>query len=251
MVPRGARAVGPCAQGEKRMSERATRAPGDAGGAAPERRTLLALALFGALAATAGDFGQLWQANAGRPALGLAPPPPWTISVATLAGALGLPLYALGYLARAREAGGRAPGRARVVMIAGCAFAAVGGSVHATTGVLIWGRVGEIAGGLDPLQGILASGPIVSTLWAIGSALFLVAAGAEALLPQPTRERMEGPLFLTLAITALAQTLSMPWPDFVGPASINLAHAGFFAAGLVRASRSPVARGPTRARVSR
>lgn len=199
-------------------------------------RALFALALAGALAATAGDCGQLWQANAGRPALGLAAPPAWTIIVATLAGALGLPLYALGYVARAREARTWAPCRARVLAIAGCAFGAIGGSVHATTGVLIWGHIGEIDGGLDPLQGILAAGPIVLALWAIGAAAFLVAGGAEASLPQPAYQRAEGPLFLTVAIGLLAQALPIPWRDFVGPASVNLAHAAFFATGLARAT---------------
>jgi hypothetical protein len=46
--------------------------------------------------ATLGDLGQLWVVNAGRPDLLLPTPRPWVIVIATLAGALTIPLYALG-----------------------------------------------------------------------------------------------------------------------------------------------------------
>ena len=191
------------------------------------------IAVLGALAATAGDLGQLWVVNSGRAALHLAPPPQWLIVIATLAGAIGIPLYALGYQARARQARFLAPQRAAAVAAFGAAFGALGGSVHAVTGVLIWSRVGGIASELDPLQGILASGPIVLTLWALAGAAFLAAAACEAALPQPLRQRLANPLLLTLLLTGAAMLLPVPWRDLLAPASINIAHLVFFAGWVV------------------
>jgi hypothetical protein len=199
-------------------------------------------ALLAAVAATAGDLGQLWTANAGRPDLQLAAPPDGLIVVATLAGALGIPWYGRGYLARAREAQAIAPRRAAIVAGFGVAFAAVGATVHGTTGVWISSGAGEIASGLDPLQGILASGPIVLTLWAVASVLLLVAAGAEIALPQSAARRLANPLVLTVLFTAIGMALPVPWRDIVAPASVNVAHAVFFAS-LLRRGRSAFAGG--------
>jgi hypothetical protein len=196
--------------------------------------TLVRIATVGAVMATLGDFGQLWTANSGRPELGLVPPPAWLIVPATLAGALGIPLYALGYVARARLAGAVASRRTAIVAWAGAAFAVIGGTVHAVTGVLVHSRVGQIASGLDPLAGILASGPIVLTLWALALAAFLVASTAELMLPQAPRERLASPLVLTLVLSAATSLLPLPWRDIVQPAVVNLAHVLFFATLLRR-----------------
>lgn len=192
------------------------------------------VAAIGAIAATAGDFGQLWCANAGRPELQLPAPPAGLIAIATLAGALGIPCYGLGYLARAREAWATAPRRAAAVAGFGIAFAAIGGTAHATTGLLISLRAGGIASGLDPLQGILASGPIVLTLWGLGGVLLIAAGASEAALPPPPARRLANPLVLTLAFTAIGAALPLPWRDFVAPAALNLAHLVFFASLLGR-----------------
>jgi hypothetical protein len=186
------------------------------------------VAALAALAATAGDLGQLWVVNAARPALALPAPPPGVIVVATLAGALAIPLYALGYFARAERARAAAPTVAAVVTIAGAAFAVLGGLVHATTGVLVATGAGGIAGGLDPLAGILASGPIVLSLWALATVAFLCAAIAEASLPQPPAARCFNPAVLTLVLTAAATLAPSPWRDFLAPAAVNVAHLVFF-----------------------
>jgi len=73
------------------------------------------------------------------------------IVVATLAGALGIPLYGLGYWARSRPVRAAAPRGAALVAAAGAVFAVLGGTTHAATGLLIATRVGGIADGLDPL----------------------------------------------------------------------------------------------------
>lgn len=196
----------------------------------PAPGKLARIATVAAVGATVGDFGQLWTANAGRPELGLLVPPDWLIVVSTLLGAVGIPFYALGYLERTRPMLPAAPRRAAVVMVMAFMFAALGGSVHAVTGLLIHTRTGGIASGLDPVQGILASGPIVLTLWALALVTFMVAAVAEATLPQTLAQRARGPLVLTIAITMAASLLPLPWCDIVGPAAFNIAHVIFFAA---------------------
>ena len=194
------------------------------------------IAASGAVAATAGDLGQLWVVNAARPSLHLAAPPPSLIIFATLAGALGIPLYGIGYFVRAQRARRDAPRLAALVMIAGAAFAVLGAVVHTATGVLIAYEVGGITHDLDPLQGILASGPLVLTLWGLASAALIVAGTAEAALPQRHAARCFSPLLLTVAITLAAPLAGSPWRDFLAPASVNIAHFAFFSVG-VRGSR--------------
>lgn len=195
--------------------------------------TLARLALACAVGATLGDFGELWAANAGRPELHLTAPPGWLIVPATLAGALGIPCYAFGYRVRVLVAVGSTPRLARSLGAASVVFAVLGGMVHLVTGVLIQTRAGGIADGLDPLEGILASGPIVVTLWSLALLAFVVTAALEAGLPQPWQERMRNPLFLTVMLTLAAALLPLPWRDIVGPAAFNIAHVVFFA-GLAR-----------------
>jgi hypothetical protein len=183
------------------------------------------IALFGAIMATLGDFAQLWVVNAGRPDLGLAPPSPGLIVWGTLIGALGIPLYGVGYCARALQR----PERSTILMLSGMAFGTLGGIVHASTGVLIASNIGGISGGLHPLQGVLQSGPIVLPLWIIAGLTFLVAGVAELRMAINRQEYLFNPLVLTLLITASASLLELPWCDFVGPAAVNLSHLIFFA----------------------
>lgn len=195
--------------------------------------SLARLALACSVAATLGDFGELWTANAGRPELELTAPPSWLIVPATLVGALGIPFYAFGYHARARCALDAAPRLARGLSASATVFAVLGGMVHLVTGVQIQAQAGGIASGLDPLRGILASGPIVVTLWALALLAFFVTAGLEAGLPQSPGERLRNPLVGTVLISLAASLLPLPWRDIVGPAAFNIAHVVFFA-GLAR-----------------
>lgn len=186
------------------------------------------VALIGALVATLGDLGQLWAVNAGRPALALTALPRSVVVVATLAGTLGIPLYAFGYYVRAHRARHSGPTCAVVVASAGTALAVLGGAVHAVTGAAVLNDVGGIASGLDPLQGVLASGPIVVALWGLAAAAFACAAIAELCLPQAPVARLFNPAVVTLVLTAAAPLLPLPWPDFVAPAALNIAHVIFF-----------------------
>ncbi|MBI5504508.1 MAG: hypothetical protein HY899_06880 [Deltaproteobacteria bacterium] len=193
------------------------------------RRRGWLVALIGALVATLGDLGQLWAVNAGRPALLLIAPPNGVVVVATLAGTLGIPLYAFGYYVRAHRARDRAPRCAAVVASAGTVLAVLGGTVHAVTGAAVLNDVGGIASGLDPLQGVLASGPIVVALWALAAVAFACAAIGELCLPQAPLARVFNPAVLTVVLTAAAPLAPSPWPDFVAPAALNIAHLIFFA----------------------
>lgn len=196
------------------------------------------VALGASLVASAADLGQLWAVNAGRPALGFPAPPAWVVVVATIAGAVAIPCYGLGYVTRARGGRGVAPRRAAAVAALGVAFGVLGGVVHAVTGVLVWAGVGGIASGLDPLQGILASGPIVLGLWGFAGLALLGAAACEATLPQAPWRRLLNPAVLLVLLAGLAHSLPLPWRDLLAPASPNLAHVGFFAAVLGVESRA-------------
>jgi hypothetical protein len=186
------------------------------------------VAAVGALLATLGDVGQLWVGNAARAELGLAAPPAGLIVPATLLGVLGIPLYALGYGARALSA--RERGRAAALVAAsGAAFAALGATVHGVTGLVI--AHGIVPPGLDPLEGILASGPIALWLWALAGGALVCAGVAELRLrPRLDTRALANPLVLTVLIAAASPLLGLPLRDFVGPASANLAHLAFFAA---------------------
>jgi len=187
------------------------------------------IALCGALAATCGDFAQLWMVNAARPALALPVPPAWLVVPATLLGTLGIPLYAIGYYVRAHRARGRAPLAAACVALGGAAGAVLGGAVHAMTGVQIANNVGGIVGGLEPLAGLFAGGPVVVSLWSLCAASIVVAGIAEALLPQAAASRPFNPLVAIVGVSVLAALMPLPWSDIVGPASLNIAHVVFFA----------------------
>jgi hypothetical protein len=173
----------------------------------------------------------LWVVNAGRPDLRLPVPPDGLIVLATLAGTIGIPLYGLGYYVRAAGAQAVAPGRAAVLAVGGTVFAVLGGVVH---GVLVANDVAGVASGLDPLQGVLSSGPIVLTLWGLAAVALLVTALAEASVPQPHVERLFNPLLLTVAITAASGLMAPPWRDLIAPAAVNIAHLLFFGRLAVR-----------------
>jgi len=199
-----------------------------------------AIALVGAVLALLGDLGQLWTVNAARPGLGLGAPPAGLIVWATLLGAFGIPLYAFGYRAEARRLAGRPD--AVLVGRAGVAFAVIGGSVHATTGVLVAENARGIVGASDPLQGILAAGPIVLALWAAAAVALLVAGLAHFRAAPRLADRLWNPLGLTLAAMALALLLPLPWRDFAAPAGVNVAHLLWFARGTLRSGLRPAAR---------
>lgn len=203
--------------------------PGESAATSFLHRWGWAVALLGAAVATLGDLGQLWIVNAARPVLQLAAPPRGLLVIATLAGTFGIPLYALGYCVRAHRARRAAPRLSALVAWAGVALAIVGGTVHAATGFAIANNAGGIAGGLAPLEGIFSAGPIVIALWGLATVTFLCASIGELCLPQPRALRICNPLVATLALSAAAAMMPMPWPDFIAPASLNIAHLVFFA----------------------
>lgn len=186
------------------------------------------LAAAGAAMASIGDLGQLWIVNAARPMLQLPVPPSDLVVWATLLGAFGIPLYGLGYWARSRCASDAPRTVPTIVAVSGIAFGVWGGMVHVATGVQISNNAGDIVGGLDPMQGILRSGPLLLSLWGAAGLAFFVASACEFRLALRGLDWAFNPLVLTLVLTAVAQFLPLPWRDFVGPAAINFAHLAFF-----------------------
>ncbi len=186
------------------------------------------VAAVGAALASVGDLGQLWVVNAARPLLQLASPPSEIAIWATLLGALGLPLYGVGYWARTRRAPAAARMIAAIVAASGIAFGVWGGMVHVATGVQIANNVGGITSGLDPMQGILQSGPLLLSLWGAAGLALVIAGAGELRLAASRRDWAFNPLVLTFTLTAGAQLLPASWRDFIAPAAVNLAHLAFF-----------------------
>lgn len=93
--------------------------------------------------------------------------------------------------------------------------------------LIVWAT---LAGALGiPLQGVLRSGSIMLTLWFLAGLAFVVATGTELRLAQHRRWWAFNPLVLTIIIGAAAPLFGLPWRDFLGPGSINVAHVIFFA----------------------
>ena len=94
-------------------------------------------AVAAALAATAGDLLLLWVANAARPELHLAPPPPGALVAGYYLGVLAIPLYGLGYWEVAQGLAPAGERAARAVFLLGLSGGALGGVVHGVTGLVI------------------------------------------------------------------------------------------------------------------
>lgn len=189
------------------------------------------VALGGACLATLGDLLQLHVASEGaRYPDGFLPA---LLLVGTILGVLGIPLYSWGYRARARIAPGTARFWRMAVGQGGSLFAAIGAAVHGATGVFL-SLDPDRGRDLTPYQGILASGPILVSLWAIASVTFLIAGLAELRLCESWRERAVNPLILTVSILLASSALPPDYERLIGPASVNIAHVVFFGFHLRR-----------------
>jgi len=183
------------------------------------------IALLAAIVASLGDVGLLWAVNSGRGALGLALPPVWLVTVSTLAGALALPLYGLGYRARARCV---APcPRGRVVARGGALLGGLGAVTHTTLGVLI--QSGSMPRGVTPMEGVLRAGLPLVALWCVTGTAFIIVASADMATSKKHAEWPFNPLVVAAALTGFAVFLPPLWAAFLGPAAFNLGHVAFFA----------------------
>jgi len=196
----------------------------------PDAGRDLRLATIAALVATAGDLGLLWASNA--PAFGLAPLSHAGLVAATLAGALAIPLYALGYRAAACEL---PPPDRRVVVWLGVYGAALGAAVHLATGLIV--HFERTAGGAppDPYAAMAPYAVWLGPLWAVLAVVNAVASlrwargVGRGTAGYPRTLRFVNPLAVVVAVSALGAPFA--WGRaFVVPAAPNVAHVVFFAA---------------------
>ncbi|MBW2244905.1 MAG: hypothetical protein JRH01_23230 [Deltaproteobacteria bacterium] len=182
------------------------------------------LAIVAALAAVAASLGDLMLLTA-------ADAPPAGLIVGHYLGVLGIPLYALGYSAVARLLAPSHSAAARVVFGTGLFAAAIGGTVHGVTAVIIRFAADAQPGSADSLQ---PAGAFLLPLWVLlGIATVLasgfyaraVASGATAL---PRWMAVANPLMLVLSI-ALIGSVAGPAQRVLVLAAPNLAHVMFFA----------------------
>ena len=191
-------------------------------------RRLAAIAVLGAVAASAGDLLMLWVGNARRPELGLPLPGDSVLWLGAALGVIGIPLYALGYRAAALRLLPTHPRSARCVTACGALVAVFGAGIHALTARLIAEAIRSGAPGAAPLDAVAAAGPLLVALWAAAGLATLVASiafvwGVRQRLPLA----LANPALGTLALGLAAQ------PDetlrsFLAPAAPNLAHVLFF-----------------------
>jgi hypothetical protein len=200
--------------------------------------------LVAALAASIGDFGELYVGNAMRPELHLTQPNAAVLWLAGLLGVLGLPLYGVGYQAVARSFAGRAPNLALVTSIAGIATGVLGAVVHGYTAWLINVQAHAGTAGGDPAQAILAAPPLLLWLWtlvalglAIASAAFVAGHGRRFGFGHPLT--LLNPFVLTVLLV-IAGRFGIWGQAFLQPAAPNLAHVLFFALCLRETRRGRV-----------
>lgn len=213
-------------------------------------RADLALALAGAVAASAGDLALLWVAWAADGRWGVASPPPGTLLAGHYLGVLGIPLYGLGYRALAAGIRATAPAAARTVVVLGAVGAVVGAVVHGLTGALTAAalRTGAPIAPSDMLAipeaaYLLPLWSIVGASLALGSLVFATAVGRGG-TRFPRGMALCTPLLATVVIGALATPVPRV-AAFVVPAAPNLAHVLVFGVALLvsAAWRSPTSAG--------
>jgi len=187
------------------------------------------------VAATSGDLLMLYVVNAARPDLGLSPPPQGTLLAGALLGVAGIAMYGIGYIGAAMPLAEANVGAARTVAFAGLGIAALGGTIHALTGLDIAWTLASGEPVPDPLASITASGPLLPALWILATTLTLIAsvrysrAVMKSAPPYPRWFAWLSPVPLTVVIAVVA--LASPYlRAFLLPAAPNLAHALFFGA---------------------
>jgi hypothetical protein len=200
------------------------------------------------LVATAGDLLMLYVVNSRRPELFLPTAPPSFLWLGGALGVVAIPFYALGYHAASRSFAATEKGAARVVLVTGMLTALLGAVIHGLTAA---GLASEVEAGLpgrDPLRAVASGGPLLLTLWAIGSVLGTCASVAFARTVGRGRSRLlpavawANPIVLMLVI-GLAGLPVAVLRAFLTPAAPNVAHVLFFAACGVGLRQAESARG--------
>jgi hypothetical protein len=198
------------------------------------QRRSCAVAALAAVIATAGDLLMLYVANAGRPVLGLAAPPPALLWIGGVLGVVAIPLYVLGYRAAATLAAPRLERHARVIAGAGACGSLLGAVIHGCTAFVIREGLSSGAPPEDPLAAVAGS-PLLLTLWGAAALLVISASVAFAIalrrgVPGLSRGLLwANPAVVTIALS-LAGSVTPILRAFLVPAAPNLAHVVFFVA---------------------
>jgi hypothetical protein len=205
-------------------------------------RVAFGVAAAAAAIATAGDLLLLWVANALRPELGLALPPPGALRLGAVLGVVSIPMYALGYAAASARAEPALGPAARWTTVAGGLGAVLGCYIHAATAWLIEEDIrgaGPAAVGA-PLDMVADAGPALTVPWAGATVLVLFASGAMAYAALrgavPRSWLVANPAVATILL-ALAGTATELGRAFLVPAAPNVAHVVFFATALGTSGR--------------
>ena len=183
----------------------------------------------------------LYVANAGRPELGLAAPPPALLWMGGGLGVVAIPLYVLGYRAAATLVAAGYERHARVIAGAGTTGSVLGAVIHGCTAFFIRDGLASGAPAEDPLAAVAGS-PLLLTLWGVAALLVVAASVAFAMAARRGVLRVSrglawaNPAVVTLFLT-LVGSLTPLSRAFLVPAAPNLAHVVFFAA-CVRAIRA-------------
>jgi len=211
-------------------------------------RPRLAVALAGAVAASAGDLGLVWVGLAHDGAFGLPAPWPGMLLLGHYLGVLGIPLYGLGYAALAAGIRGGSPRAARAVCLLGAVGAVVGAVVHGLTGALTHAAIRTGASTAPSAMLAIPEAAFLLPLW--GIVALALAAGSLAFAAAVGRGGTRYPRWMAfcnpLAATGVIAGLAAPLPllaALVVPAAPNLAHVVVFTVALVAADRHPSPRG--------
>lgn len=190
-------------------------------------------AFMGAIAATLGDLLMLWVGNAQRSDLALVSPPEIVLWLGCLLGVVGLPVYGYGYVCLQRRFSPDDSILARTLGSAGFATGIVGACVHGYTALLIkQGLDAPVSSAAAPAEAVLASGPLLLSLWALTFLCILAAVFAWVTLRIKAGRGMSlatlaNPLVLTIVLFMLGGTGPL-LEAFLLPAAPNLAHVLFF-----------------------
>jgi hypothetical protein len=211
------------------------------------QRRSCAVAALAAVIATAGDLLMLYVANAGRPELGLAAPPPALLWIGGVLGVVAIPIYVLGYRAAATLVAAGYERHARVIAGVGTLGSVLGAVIHGCTALVIRDGLASGVPAEDPLATVAGS-PLLLALWAVATLLVVAASVAFATAVRrgvpgvPRGLAWANPAVVTIAVS-LAGTLTPMSRAFLVPAAPNLAHVVFFVA-CARVMKLEMARWP-------
>lgn len=191
------------------------------------------LAAIAACIASAGDFLLLYIGNSQRPELALPQIGEGWLWLGGMLGVLSIPFYALGYRAVSEWIAPLSHRAAQALFVSGLLGGLLGAVVHALTAVYIGAGLHRGVVNEDPLNAVLQSGPLLTSLWGLAALLILfasllflryVGSGRTA---APRALALANPAFLTLAL-GIAGFPSLFLRAFLTPAAPNLAHVVFF-----------------------